>query len=132
MTAAAIIDTSVLIDATHPAVRSGLPAEIAVSTISLAELSAGVHQATTAVERGRRQALLQYVETAFISLPFDAAEAASYGLLVGAVLAVGRSHRSRIADLLIAATAHANGLPVYTRNPDDLRGLGDLVDVVTI
>jgi len=51
---------------------------------------------------------------------------------VAAVIETGRSHRRRIADLLIAATAHANGLALYTRNPDDFAGLGDLVDVVGI
>jgi hypothetical protein len=58
--------------------------------------------------------------------------ARSYGQVVAAVVETGRSHRRRITDLLIAATAHANGLALYTRNPDDFIGLGSLVEVVGI
>ena len=56
----------------------------------------------------------------------------SYGQIVAAVAQTGRSHRRRVADLLIAATAHANGLVLYTRNPDDFAGLGDLIRVIGI
>lgn len=45
---------------------------------------------------------------------------------------MGRSHRRRIADLLIAATAHANGLPLYTRNPGDFDGLGRLIEIIGV
>jgi hypothetical protein len=34
---------------------------------------------------------------------------------------------ARLADLLIASTAAANGLPLYTRNPDDFSPLAKLV-----
>lgn len=40
-----------------------------------------------------------------------------------AIRATGRSSRTRLADLLIAATTAANGLPLYTRNPSDFLGL---------
>jgi hypothetical protein len=80
----------------------------------------------------RRQARLQQLEAAFEPVPFDAIAARSYGQVVAAVMGKGRSHRRRIADLLIAATAHANGLALYTRNPDDFAGLSDLIDVVGI
>jgi hypothetical protein len=73
---------------------------------------------------------LQQVEATFEPLAFDAAAARSYGQVVAAVADSGRSHRRRIADLLIAATAHANGLALYTRNPDDFAGLEDLLLVV--
>ena len=52
--------------------------------------------------------------------------------LVAATAAAGRSHRSRIADLLIAAVAHANNLPLYTRNPQDFVGLEAIVAVRAI
>ena len=68
----------------------------------------------------------------FEPLPFDAVAARSYGLLVAAVVEAGRSHRSRVTDLLIAATAHANGLALYTRNRDDFAGLANLVAVVGV
>jgi predicted nucleic acid-binding protein len=65
-------------------------------------------------------------------LVFDGAAVRSYGLVVAAVAREGRKPRSRFADLLIAATAHANGLDLYTRNGDDFFGLAELVHVVTI
>ena len=72
------------------------------------------------------------VEATFDAIAFDAPAARSYGQVVAAVLAIGRSHRRRIADLLIAATAHANGLPLYTRNPDDFDGLGRLIEIIGV
>jgi len=35
-------------------------------------------------------------------------------------------------DLLIAATAAARGLPLFTRNPADFAGLEGLVEIVPI
>ena len=35
-------------------------------------------------------------------------------------------------DLLIAATAHAHGARLYTRNADDLAGVGTLFQVVPV
>jgi predicted nucleic acid-binding protein len=103
-----------------------------VCAITLAELAAGPHLAASGSERARRQARLQQVEATFEPLPFDAIAARSYGQIVAAVAKRGRSHSPRVADLLIAATAHANGLALYTRNPDDFTGLGDLIQVVGI
>ncbi|WP_090595527.1 PIN domain-containing protein [Auraticoccus monumenti] len=48
------------------------------------------------------------------------------------MLGVGRRPRGRFADLLIAATAHAHGLDLYTRNGDDLAGLEGLLTVTTL
>ena len=127
-----LLDTSVVIDWDDPTVAASLPDEVAVCAITLAELAAGPHLASSSFEGARRQARLQQVEATFEPLPFDATAARSYGQIVAAVAEAGRSHRRRFADLLIAATAHANGLPIYTRNPDDFAGLGDLVHVVGI
>ena len=127
-----LLDTSVVLDWDAPDVAAALPDETAICAVTLAELTAGPHLATASDERARRQARLQQVEAAFEAIPFDAAAARSYGLIVASVAETGRSHRRRIADLLIAATAHANGLTLYTRNPDDLSGLGGLIEVVTI
>lgn len=132
MMPAGLIDTSVVIDWDDPAVVSAIPDDVAISTITIAELAAGPHLATSTAERARRQARLQQVEATFEPLGFDVAAARSYGLVTAAVAGTGRSHRRRLADLLIAATAHANGLPLYTRNPDDLSGLEPLVRVVGI
>jgi hypothetical protein len=127
---AGLLDTSVVIDWDEPSVAAALPEESSVCAITLAELAAGPHLASTAVEGARRQARLQQVEATFEPLAFDAAAARSYGLIVAAVADFGRSHRRRIADLLIAATAHANGLDLYTRNPDDFAGLEGLLPVI--
>ena len=109
-----------------------MPDEAAVCAASLAELAAGPHLASTVTEGGRGQARLQQVEATFEPLVFDAACVRSYGQVVAAVVASGRSHRRPVAGLLIAATAHANRLPLCTRNPDDLTGLESVVEVVAV
>lgn len=129
---AGLLDTSVVIDWDSPAVAAALPDEAAVSTITLAELAAGPHLAATAAESARRQARLQQVEAAFDPLPFDVIAARSYGQVVAAIADTGRSHRRRVADMLIAATAHANQLALYTRNPDDFAGLSALVEIIAV
>jgi len=127
-----LLDTSVVIEWDDPAVSAALPDEAAIAAITLAELTAGTHLALSGDERARRQARLQQVEATFDAIAFDAAAARSYGQIISAVVETGRSHRRRIAGLVIAATAHANGLALYTRNPDDFDGLGKLITVVGI
>jgi predicted nucleic acid-binding protein len=127
-----VIDTSVVIDLDRldPAT---LPASIAVSAVTLAELAAGPHATDDPDERARRQSRLQSVEAVFEALPFDADAARAYGRVYAAVRAAGRTaHGRRVVDLLIAATALAAGVPLYTRNPDDFRGLEGLLEVVGI
>jgi predicted nucleic acid-binding protein len=127
-----LIDTSVVIDLEE--IDSGdLPIEVAISSLTLAELAAGPHATDDTEERARRQDRLQRTEAAFDPLPFDAEAARSYGRIYAAMLAAGRKARGpRAVDLLIAATAHASSLPLCTRNPDDFRGLEDLLEIITI
>ena len=127
-----LIDTSVLIDWDDPAVGATLPDMVAISAITMAELAAGPHLAREPLEKASRQARLQQVESLFDALDFDSAAARSYGQVVAAVVAAGRSHRSRVADLLIAAVAHSNRLALYTRNPQDFAGLDTLIALVAI
>ncbi len=127
-----LLDTSVIIDWDDPSVVDALPDESAISAITFAELSAGPSLSADVLEGLRRQIRLQQVEASFEPIPFDVAAARSYGLIVGAVNKLGRNHRSRVADLMIAATAYANGMALYTRNPGDFAGLEDLVTVVTV
>lgn len=127
-----LLDASVVIDWHDPAVASALPDELAISAITLAELAAGPHAAASRLEAARRQSRLQEVEARFEPIPFDGAAAVSYGLVAAAVISTGHLTGRRLADLLVAATAHANGLTLYTRNGADFDGLGDLVEVVTI
>jgi predicted nucleic acid-binding protein len=120
---------------------SELPAEMAISAITLAELSAGPHQVrrndeqneyNEHAERGRRLDVLQRAESEFDPIPFGAQAARAYGQVTAAVVAVGRKPRSRIADLMIAATAITEDLPLYTTNPGDFTGLDDLLTVVPV
>jgi predicted nucleic acid-binding protein len=129
---AGLLDTSVVIDWDDETVAAALPDESSICAITLAELAAGPHVASTGAEGARRQARLQQVEATFEPLAFDAVAARSYGQVVAAVDEAGHSHRRRVAELLIAATAHANGLDLYTRNPDDFAGLEDLIRVIGI
>ncbi|CAN5275237.1 hypothetical protein BH24ACT12_BH24ACT12_05180 [soil metagenome] len=127
-----LLDTSVVVDWHDPIVVAALPDQLAISAITAAELAAGPHLAATSAEAAKRQARLQEVEAKLEPLRFDGTAVRSYGLVVAAVVREGRKPRSRFADLLIAATAHANGLDLYTRNGDDFAGLEDLVHVIAI
>jgi predicted nucleic acid-binding protein len=126
-----LIDTNIviLLPALNPA---DLPTEMVISAVTLAELSTGPHRADGPAERARRMSVLQHAEATFEPLPFDAAAARAFGLVAAAVLMAGRKPRGRIADLMIASTAIANQLPVYTTNPDDFSGLSDLVTIVPV
>ncbi|MGY4647930.1 PIN domain-containing protein [Mycobacterium sp. URHB0021] len=129
---AGLLDTSVVIDWHDPAVIAALPDEMAISAITAAELAAGPLLATTPTEAGKRQARLQEVESRLEPIPFDGTAVRSYSLVVAAVVREGRKPRSRFADLLIAATAHAHRLDLYSRNAEDFAGLEDLVRVVPV
>jgi hypothetical protein len=127
-----LLDTSVLIDLEAINARE-LPVEVAVSAVSMAELAAGPHATVDTDERSRRQDRLQRAEAAFDPLPFDNDSARAYGRVFASVVAAGRRARgARAVDLLIAATALSNNLPLYTRNGDDFRGLDGLIDIVVV
>ncbi|MBA2308270.1 MAG: type II toxin-antitoxin system VapC family toxin [Pseudonocardiales bacterium] len=127
-----VLDTSVVIDL-DKLEPTQLPLEIAVSAITMAELAAGPHATNDPDERSRRQDRLQRAEAVFDPLPFDGNAARAYGRIFASVIASGRKARgARAGDLLIAATALAANLPVYTRNSDDFRSLDGLVDVISV
>lgn len=129
--ARALLDTSVVIDldTVDPA---RLPSEVAISAVTLAELSAGPSAASDPAERARRQDRLQRVEAVFDPLPFGVDAARAYGRIHAAVVAAGRQPRGRFADLLIAATALAESLPLVTRNAEDFAGLQSLLTIVEV
>jgi hypothetical protein len=107
-----------------------LPLEVAVSAITLAELAAGPHATDDLIERARRQQRLQITEATFDALAFDADCARAYARVYAQTVAAGRKARGRRAmDLLIAATALAADLPLYTANPADFEGLDALIKV---
>jgi predicted nucleic acid-binding protein len=127
-----LVDTSVVIELERidPA---GLPTELAVSSVTLAELAAGPHATDDPEERARRQDRLQRAQAMFDPVPFDGEAARAYGRIYAAVRRAGRKARGRrFADLLIAATALAAELPVYTRNPRDFGSLKGLVEVIAV
>lgn len=110
-----------------------LPLEVAVSSITMAELAAGPHATGDPDVRARRQDRLQRAEAAFDPLPFDGEAARAYGRICAAVASRGGKARgARALDLLMAATACAAHLPLYTRNGEDFQGLRGLVDVIEV
>lgn len=123
-----ILDTSVVIAAD----LAPIPGQLAISAITLAELQFGVLVAKSPDARAERLRRLSVLQRHFDALPVDDAVAVSYGRLAAAVVEAGRQPRSRTMDLLIAATAHAHGASLYTRNPDDFAGLDNLVEVVAV
>jgi len=130
-TTSGLLDTSVVIDLDVIA-PDDLPTEASVSAVTMAELSAGPHATDDPAERARRQDRLQQLESWVEPVPFDGDCARAYGRIYAAVLSAGRQPRRRAADLLIAATALASGLPLYTRNADDFGGLEQLLTIVAV
>lgn len=120
-----LLDTSTLIDLANLD-GSSLPAEPSISAITLAELSVGPLVATSDAERAARQAHLQQAEADFDPIAFDAAAARAFGRVAASLRAKGRKPAARAYDALIAATALAADLPLYTANPRDFAGIDGL------
>lgn len=126
-----LLDTSVVIDL--DLVDSDvLPLTVGVCAITMAELAAGPAATPDLAERARRQDRLQRAEAAFEAIPFGSDAARAYGRVHAAVVAAGGQPGRRFADLLIAAVAVAEGMPLITRNPDDFAGIEELVVVVPV
>ncbi|HZE04007.1 MAG TPA: PIN domain-containing protein [Solirubrobacteraceae bacterium] len=127
-----LIDTSVVIglERIEP---DTLPQRVAIAAITLAELAAGPHATPHTDERARRQQRLQLAEATFDPIPFDAACARAYGLVYAETVRAGRKARgARAIDLLIAATALAAKLPLYTANRADFDALSALIELHTV
>lgn len=121
-----ILDTSTLIRLGRLSDATGLPSEPLITTITLAELSVGPLAARDENERAARQAHLQQAEADFDPLPFDAAAARAFGRVAASLRRAGRKPSARAYDAMIAATAVANDLPIYTCNPADFSGIDEL------
>jgi predicted nucleic acid-binding protein len=121
-----LLDASTVIVLGRLSDASQLPDECLISAITLAELSVGPQVAHTAKERAARQLHVQQAEADFEAIPFDAGAARAFGTVAASVRRSGRKPAARAYDALVAATAIANELPVYTCNPDDFRGIDDL------
>lgn len=121
-----LLDTSTVIQLRRLDDARLLPAEPLISAVTLAELSVGPLVAANADERAARQAHLQQAEADFDALPFDAAAARAFGRVAAALRQAGRKPAARSYDAMIAATALAHGIPLYTCNPDDFEGIDGL------
>lgn len=124
-----VLDTSTLILLGRVAETHDLPQEPLITAVTLAELTVGPLVARSDEERAARQAHLQQAEAAFDPLPFDRAAAHSFGQVASSLRRSGRKPAARAYDALIAATAISCGLPLYTCNPDDFRGIAGLAVV---
>ena len=121
-----MLDTSTVILLGRLDNPADLPDESVVSAITLAELSVGPHVARTAKERVARQAHLQQAESDFDAIAFDAAAARAFGRVAASLRSSGRNPAARAYDALIAASAIAEDIPLYTCNPDDFAGIDGL------
>jgi predicted nucleic acid-binding protein len=125
-----VLDTSTVIFLQRITDAAALPAEPLITSITLAELAVGPLVAGSESERAVRQAHLQQAEADFVPLPFDADAARAFGGVVASLRRTGRKASARTYDAMIAATALANNLPVYTCNPDDFSGIDGLEVIV--
>lgn len=127
--ASGLLDTSTLI--LLPALRdpSLLPQRPLISAITLAELSVSPLVAANDTLRAARLAHLQQAEADFDPLPFDADAARAFGQVAASLRRSGRKASARAYDAMIAAVALANGLPLYTCNPDDFANIDGLTVV---
>ncbi len=126
-----VLDTSTVILLSRLTEPSVLPAEPLITTVTLAELSVGPLVAADERERSARQAHLQQAEADFDPLPFDAAAARAFGQVAASLRRAGRKPAARAYDAMIAATAIARDVPIYTCNPADFAGIEGL-EVVTV
>lgn len=126
-----LLDTCVIIDLEKLS-REQLPLDGKVAAISVTELMLGIHLSNDPVEHSLRVNRLISVEANFDPLPFEQRASSAFNALVGLAVAVGRNPKPRKNDLMIAATAVANGLPLYTANVDDFKGLESMLEVIEV
>lgn len=126
-----VLDTCVYVDLERLD-RANLPVISELTAVTLAELHQGVAMAKDSATRATRMERLGVAVADFEPLPFDGAAAARYGSLVALTIAAGRDPRPRKLDLMIGAIASARGLPLYTRNPADFKGLERSVTVIAV
>ena len=121
-----LLDTSVVLLLSALDDPEALPEFPLASAITLAELSVGPLVARSDAERAARQAVLQQFEADFDPLPFDDRAARAFGRVAASLRGAGRKVRARSTNAMIAAIAIAHGLPLFTANPDDFRGIDGL------
>ena len=126
-----LLDTCVIIDLEHLS-RDLLPLDGKIAAITVSELMLGIHIAKDPPEHALRVNRLISVEANFDPLPFERRATSMFNALVSLTVAVGRNPKPRKNDLMIAATAVANKLPLYTSNVDDFKGLESMLEIVEV
>jgi predicted nucleic acid-binding protein len=126
-----VLDTSTIVLFERIADVSTLPEVPMITAVTLAELSVGPLVASDPREQAIRQLRLQQAEADFQPLPFDAAAARSFGRVAASLRRAGRKSSARAFDAMIAATAIANDLPLFTCNPSDFENI-DYLDLRSI
>jgi predicted nucleic acid-binding protein len=126
-----VLDTCTYIDLglLDPAALPEIPE---LTAVTMAELHQGVAMARDAVSRAARTEKLGAAIVDFEPLPFDGQAAARYGTLVALTIAANRDPKPRRMDLMIAAVASSRGLPLYTRNAEEFKGLDDMVTIIEV
>jgi len=122
----ALLDTSTVLLLPRLGSAADLPVRSMISAVTLAELAVGPLVTDDPVKRATRAAEVQQAEADFDPLPFDAAAARAFGVVAADLRRSGRKAAARTFDAMIAAIAIANGLPLYTCNPDDFAGIDGL------
>ena len=120
-----ILDTSVAIDLRDGVVEIEdrvvtLRGGVSLSVITRIELEGGVHQDEP--DAARRRERLDILLESLPVLPFEAAAAESYRMIIEAA---GFSRR-KIVDRMIAAQALASDATLVTRNAGDFRDIPNL------
>jgi len=116
----ALIDTSIFIAAERgrldldQVLRQSADIELAISAVTASELLHGVHRASKKNQRSRREAFVERLLEVWPVLPFDLTAARLHAGLWAGLAAKGVSIGPH--DLMIAATALANGLALVTRD----------------
>jgi predicted nucleic acid-binding protein len=124
-----LLDTSVFVAAEQERdLGDPPPGEARVCVATLTELVLGVHRTEPGSARRVREETLRRAQS-FIAMPYDEAVARHLGRL----LAVARTQRRRAGfmDAIIAATALAHDLVVWTRD-DDFDVLAELVPALRV
>jgi predicted nucleic acid-binding protein len=111
-----LLDTSVFIGQEQERDLAPLPEEAAISVMTLAELHVGVLLAATPKIRAQRLRTLARVERTFDPLSVDDPVARSFAEIVAD--ARRKRRHPRMVDALVAATAVAHDLPLYSQDRD--------------
>ncbi|MEZ0493482.1 PIN domain-containing protein [Kineococcus sp. TBRC 1896] len=122
-----LLSDATLLDAVPP------NAELHVSAVTVLELQFGIAKAAhdgDAQKVTLRQATLAQVSGLFDPEPIDGAVQAVFGRISAAALTAGQNPRKRMNDLMVAATALANGWTLVTADEQLIAAVGPILDTL--